>query len=362
MLITRCIDTVSRISDVFQDAYSEYSAKGNRVQDVSPDDITGTRKRRVDEISIPGYDTPVFEVAYGKQLYLVSSTGENILYCGDATTDNETRIIPYANDRFIAVNVPEEALTCTGSSYAIPNTEECRATGDERDFNTDLWYVIDRNTPIGVDFTTPPSTLTTLNNGDWVFMQSPTKTCVWKHGSKEQGSPSTRITVFENEENDNGGLPRAEDDELSESTPLGEEINAKSATHTFPDTTPTVDMRVKFNTDTLTCFLEDVMRVEPHIDSIADAKAYLNGSIPQTPTDTDLRDQYHASGLDSPTAQRIIDEHGYSRHELTITDKLRVMKHVTQHRKQCGDCTRTDDVDARTKHAAEELLSDVESH
>lgn len=347
---------LSEITNAVGNITRDHRSRGTRLQDLSPDDINDARRNRVDEISIPGYDTPVFEVAYGKQLYLVTPSGENIMYCGDATNDNETRVVTYCDDRFIAVNVPTDALTCTGCSYVIPNTEECRATGDQRDFNTDLWYVVDRETPLGMNFTTPPKTITPVNESHWVFMQSPTDTCVWKHGDRNQHG-STRFVRLDNTDT---GLPRASSDELSDPTPIGDEINTHSSQHSFPDTTPVTDMRAAFTTDTRTCFIEDVMRVEPHLDSFSAAKTYLTEPTTETPTGTDLRDQHHNTGLDSPAAQRVIDEHGYSRRELTVLDRVRVLQHVLQEQRK-EHSAGSDSVDARTKHAAEELLSDVNS-
>jgi hypothetical protein len=238
----------------------------------------------------------------------------------------------------------------------IPNTEECRATGDQRDFNTDFWYVIDRKTPLGINFSTPPETLTPVNESHWVFMQSQTDTCVWKHGDQNQHG-STRFVRFDDTDT---GLPRASNDELSDPTPIGDEINTHSSQHSFPDTTPTTDMRVAFTPHTRTCFIEDVMRVEPHLHSFSDAETYLTEPTTETPTGSDLRDQHHNTGLDSPAAQRVIDEHGYSRRELTILDKLRLLKHVLQE-ENADNNTDTDSVDARTKHAADELLSEANS-
>lgn len=324
--------------------------RGEYVTEVMTGDITDTRKLNTDPVTIPGYDAAVFKVAYGEKLYLVNSNEDPIMYCGDATTDNKTKIKRYGTDRFIAVNFPEDALIYNGYMRIIPNTDTCRTTDSSNQFNTDLWYVIDRETPIGMDFTTPPTSITTVSNEQLAFIESPTKTCGWKAPSTNDAHHSPRFITFNDTQ-----LPAPTEDELTSPDPVGERINDKHSEAGFPEQTPTTDLREKHTDNTFECFVEDVLRAEPHLQSFDDALAYLRGNLTANPTHEDLRTQYHHTGLDTPTAQRIIDEHGYSRHTLSPTDKLTVLKHAANAETQPG--TQENDVDARIDHRADELLS-----
>ena len=326
---------------------------GTLVNDAITGDISEARKRHVESLHPPGYNSPVFQAYYDDLLYLVDTDGENLLYCGDATPDNTTRVKTYEATQFIAVNVPDEALICSTFASPVPKQPACRDTNDDRAFNTDLWYVIDRETGLGVHFTTPPETITTFNNGQWALLKSPNKQCAWKAGTDET-EHNTYITQFKDTQ-----LPPPNEDELTDITPVGERVNELEGKDVFPGETPTVDMRVKHTDKTFECFIEDVMRAEPHLNTFKETVAFVNGELKSNPPQDDLRNQHHCDGLDSPAAQRIIDEHGYDRRNLSLTDKIRILNHVAaepDHR------TVTDNsLDARTEHQAQELHSKTNS-